>query len=102
MAFELSMELKELVESTLEELDERIKEDKLNERLLDRELKVTDLIESDDSLFLLQLKEKLVVLFDGLRDDEVKDLESKLEITLNFLEYTLALIEDKLEGRVDE
>ena len=90
------MELKELVESTLSQLDQRIIEDKINLEVLEKEIKVEESLNSDDSAYLSHIRERLVVLFDGLQDDEVRDSEAKLELTLNFLEYVLASLDEKL------
>lgn len=48
-----------------------------------------------DREFLHQLREKLLVLFHGLR--EKKD-ERRVNLVVNFLEYELALIDDFLEN----
>jgi len=93
------MELKELVESTLDELDKRLVEDKIDLDILEKEITVEDTIKSEDIEFLSHIREKIVVLFDGLQDDEIKDKEAKLELTLDFMEYLLATIDEKL-GRI--
>jgi hypothetical protein len=90
------MELKELVESTLDELDKRLVEDKIDLDILEKEITVEDTIKSEDIEFLSHIREKMVVLFDGLQDDEIKDKEAKLELTLDFMEYLLATIDEKL------
>jgi len=90
------MELKELVESTLDELDKRLVEDKIDLDILEKEITVEDTIKSEDIEFLSHVREKIVVLFDGLQDDEIKDKEAKLELTLDFMEYLLATIDEKL------
>jgi len=110
------MELKELILSTLEELDERIAEDSAESLLNEQEAQIESEIfkeqrdpnkeqESekpsedldDEVAFLEHAKERLLVLFEGLQTEEIKGLEAKLDITLNFLEYQLAIIEDRLE-----
>jgi len=96
------IELKEFVNKSLKELDERIAKDMANEQLLEKEFVVEEISKSDETLFLLELRDKLVVLFEGLKDDELEDLDAKLELTLNFLEYVLTLIEKRLDGRVIE
>ena len=90
------MELKELVESTLDEFDKRLVEDKIDLDILEKEITVEDTIKSEDIEFLSHIREKIVVLFDGLQDDEIKDKEAKLELTLDFMEYLLATIDEKL------
>lgn len=46
--------------------------------------------------FLYNLREKLLVLFEGLQNNEIKNLDKKLNMTLNFLEYELALLEERI------
>ncbi len=115
------MELKELIFSTLEELDEKIaadgmkaeallkeQEERVEQEILDRieaesqEVKESQTMqsnESDEVAFLEHSKERLLVLFEGLQAEETKNIEAKLDITLNFLEYYLALIEERLEEK---
>ena len=114
------MELKELILSTLAELDEKIAEDgvKAQELLKEQEKRVEaeiqDRIEaesqkeetkqplednSDEVAFLEHSRERMLVLFKGLQAEETKNIEAKLDITLNFLEYYLATIEDRLDEK---
>jgi len=118
------MELKELILSTLEELDEKIAEDGVRAEALLKEQEerveaeilarieeenqearveetesapTTD--ESDEVAFLEHARERLLVLFEGLQAEETTNIEAKLDITLNFLEYHLATIEERLEEK---
>ncbi len=114
------MELKELILETLEELDEKIaadgvraqellkeKEEKVEEEILSRieaesskeEAPEPKLDDSDEVAFLEHSRERMLVLFEGLQAQETKNLEAKLDITLNFLEYYLASIEDRLDEK---
>jgi hypothetical protein len=77
--------LKDVILQTLEEID---KEEKITQ-------KETNSIKNDDK-FLLNLREKLLVLFEGLQSPEIVDIEQKLDLTLNFLEFALSQIEKKL------
>jgi hypothetical protein len=90
------MELRELVESTLDELDKRLMEDRIDLDILEKEIIVEDTIKSEDREFLSNIREKMVVLFEGLQDEEIKDKEAKFELTLDFMEYLLATIDEKL------
>ncbi len=53
--------------------------------------------------FLLNLRERVLVLFEGLltlqqaQSSDTVQLEKKLDLTINFLEYLLATIEEKLD-----
>ena len=114
------MELKELILETLEELDEKIaadgvraqellkeQEEKVEEEILSRieaessieEAPEPKLDDSDEVAFLEHSRERMLVLFEGLQAQETKNLEAKLDITLNFLEYYLASIEDRLDEK---
>ena len=114
------MELKELILSTLAELDEKIVEDgiKAEELLKEQEERVEEEIlarieaesskedtnipmqdNSDEVAFLEHSRERLLVLFEGLQAQETKNIEAKLDIALNFLEYYLATIEDRLDEK---
>jgi hypothetical protein len=75
--------LKDVILQTLEELDEEEKIEIPNTNCNDKE-------------FLLNLKERLLVLFEGLQSPNIVKLEQKLDLTLNFLEFALAEIEKKL------
>lgn len=52
---------------------------------------------NDEISLLLRLKEKSLVLFEGLRATQNKDMEIKLEMVISYLEYQLYLIEDRLK-----
>ncbi len=97
------MELRDLVLSTLEELDDRIaKEEELKEKIAEtaEEERVEEgaaLKRIDDELaFLKHTKERLEILFEGLKSSEIKDPEAKLEITLKYLQLLLAQVDERL------
>ncbi len=50
---------------------------------------------SDEKIFLENIKERVLVLFEGLQSPKNENLETKLDITLNFLEFLLASIEKR-------
>ena len=81
------MDLKETIIETLEEIEqiEIVKEFNKETKDCDKE-------------FLKELKERLLILFDGLQSPNTQNLETKLDVTLNFLEYLLAKIEEKLSN----
>jgi hypothetical protein len=43
------------------------------------------------------MRERLLVLFEGLSELDDDMLESKLNLTLKYLEYSLAHIDDRIE-----
>jgi putative sterol carrier protein len=80
------MDLKETILETIQELEEEnifVKEEK----------------ECDDKEFLKHIKERLLILFDGLQSPNTQNLDVKLDVTLNFLEYLLARIDEKLNEK---
>ncbi len=80
------MDLKNTILETLEEIDrEKIIEEIQKEK-------------EDDYEFLKHLRERLLILFEGLQSPNTQNLDIKLDVTLNFLEYLLAKIEEKLSS----
>jgi hypothetical protein len=78
------MDIKETILETLQELEE--------ENILVEDEKK----ESCDREFLKHIKERLLILFEGLQSPNTQNLDVKLDVTLNFLEYLLVKIEEKL------
>jgi hypothetical protein len=118
------MDLKDAVLSTLAELDEFEEEpfvapkqqQPIYERPQQRRHSIQEVQEvivetfapskpSEQNMqkFLVSLRERILVLFEGLQtinnsnNSETLNLEKKLDLTINFLEFMLASIEDKLE-----
>ncbi|MCH5336160.1 MAG: 2-oxoglutarate:acceptor oxidoreductase [Campylobacter sp.] len=50
-----------------------------------------------EDIFLKNLRERILVLFEGLNHIKKEDLEQRLNLTINFLEFLLASIEYKLK-----
>ena len=102
------MELRDLVLSTLEELDSRVKEEESLHKALQSEQNLSDRPESVDEkapetgsreeeiAFLKHTKERLEVLFNGLHSSEIKEPEAKLEITLKYLQLLLSQVDERL------
>lgn len=107
------MELEDVILSTLAEMQktqgngvilENItspREKKIN--ILDNKveknsfLKENDVVSLDNQIkFLNPLRERLLVLFEGLQSPNNENIEAKLDMTLNFLEYALANIDSKI------
>ena len=84
------MDLKDVILETLEELEEDISTPEnnniTNKNCLDKE-------------FLLNLRKKMLVLFEGLQSPNITHLEQKLDLTINFLEFVLSEIDKKLDER---
>ena len=47
--------------------------------------------------FYMNLRERILVLFEGFQSPNNKNIEAKIDLTLNFLEYLLATIDEQLE-----
>jgi hypothetical protein len=83
------MDIKETILETLQEIEEN---DSYEEAL-----EKTSSKEACDEEFLKHLRERILVLFDGLQSPNTQNIEVKLDVTLNFLEYLLARIDEKLK-----
>jgi hypothetical protein len=91
------MELKDLVLSTLEELDNRIEEAAQSQRESEVAQKPQTGSRDEEIAFLEHTKERLEVLFKGLHSSEIKEPEAKLEITLKYLQLLLAQVDARLQ-----
>ena len=114
------MELKEMILSTLAELDEGVKKEGLQPPVYHKEESYVPVVEevlekeplaaegADEAMgdshqrqFYTNLRERVLVLFEGFQSPNNKNIEAKLDLTLNFLEYLLATIDEQLE-RMDK
>ncbi len=104
------MELKDVILSTLAEMEEdtslktvqETNEEKIKANIAIEELprqineNVTTSIESE-LIYLNSIRERLLVLFEGFQAPNNSNIEAKVDMTLNFLEYTLATIDARVE-----
>jgi hypothetical protein len=104
------MELKDVILSTLAEIEEDIddmpieqekssdesEQDGVEEKAETTPTKRADSL-SDEIYFLEHLRERILVLFEGFQSPHNKDIEAKIDLTLNFLEYLLATLDERLE-----
>ncbi len=99
------MELKDIVLSTLAEIDSdkpempdnlvsNEHEEYLNK--IDKKLQ-NNHVDTKEEIFLNNLRERVLVLFEGFKSPNNKNIEAKVDLTLNFLEYLLATIDDRLK-----
>lgn len=51
---------------------------------------------NEECEFLELLQERLLVLFEGLNAPQNKDIQSQLTITINFLEYQLIVLQERI------
>jgi len=113
------MELKDVILSTLAEMEEDApiptlspelkvkKEIKVRTPLKMNQVKndsVTSIVREleentteDEMQFLNSLRERLLVLFEGFQAPNNTNIEAKIDMTLNFLEYVLATIDDRID-----
>jgi len=77
--------LKDVILQTLEELE-------------DDTSSITNTETTNDIEFLKKLRERILVLFEGLQSPNITNLDKKLDLTINFLEYTLAELDKKLSN----
>ncbi|MCX6074330.1 MAG: hypothetical protein NTY39_08435 [Campylobacterales bacterium] len=118
------MELKDVILSTLAELEESVQLSKAMQPIASVELIETSSIEEvfeskslytpplsdgvnpiistsgrEDEVRLLEgVRERLLVLFEGFQSPNNVQIEAKVDLTLNFLEYLLATIDNRLES----
>ncbi|CAM2894544.1 CiaD-like domain-containing protein [Helicobacter burdigaliensis] len=48
-----------------------------------------------EEVFLNSLQERILVLFEGMQSPNNRNIEDKVDIILNFLEFVLAIIDEK-------
>ncbi|MDR0664160.1 MAG: hypothetical protein LBF86_01375 [Helicobacteraceae bacterium] len=51
----------------------------------------------DEAKFLSAVKERVLTLFEGFQSPNNRAVEAKVDLTLNFLEYLLSAIEERLD-----
>ncbi|MEA3374084.1 MAG: hypothetical protein U9Q62_10420 [Campylobacterota bacterium] len=106
------MELKDVILSTLAEMDETVveheavssqpspPEEKHQEPAVIEDVKPSVISESNlmgEAKHLESVKERLLVLFEGFQSPNNKEIEAKVDLTLNFLEYLLSSIDTRLD-----
>ena len=119
------MELKDLILETLHEIDEELQKDIKETEKIEKEIKEVEKNipkpksktstqntkqktpqpqpiqqNKDEELeFLYNLREKILVLFEGLQSPNITKLSQKLDLTINFLELLLATIEKRINAK---
>ncbi|EAJ1253698.1 2-oxoglutarate:acceptor oxidoreductase [Campylobacter lari] len=94
---EISKVAQELIQE-LDDLEVKVKDEKQNVAI-----KVEALEEKEESIinneefFLKNLRERILVLFEGLKNTKDEHMEKRLDMTITFLEFLLAKIEDRLK-----
>jgi len=107
------MELKDVILSTLAEMEDDTQEvnseslpknpnfvpkqeESLIKEVYEESLEQTAYAESE-LMYLNSIRERLLVLFEGFQAPNNSNIEAKIDMTLNFLEYTLATIDARVE-----
>ena len=107
------MELKDVILSTLAEMEEPSVNQAVNNQVekkkevisekVEKEVKSiqNELIENSsydsELIYLNSIRERLLVLFEGFQAPNNTNIEAKVDMTLNFLEYVLATIDSRVE-----
>jgi len=108
------MELKDVILSTLAEIEEigvlrEIEVPKVIQEPIEvinkvetelsslQSLSNTSTSREDEMRILDGIRERLLVLFEGFQSPNNVQIEAKVDLTLNFLEYLLATIDNRLE-----
>lgn len=106
------MELKDVILSTLAEIEElthlpepaeekvELKEiyPSANEKIDPEKSSLTPSARDDETRMLEGIRERLLVLFEGFQSPNNVAIEAKVDLTLNFLEYLLATIDNRLDS----
>jgi len=98
------MELKDVILSTLEELEHTKEESPKQGTILNspkanqapKQEMQSDALNSNEEVFLSNMRERVHVLFEGFQSPNNTNIEAKVDLTLNFLEYLLGTIETRL------
>jgi hypothetical protein len=108
------MELKDVILSTLAEIEELstysepakkfdvFKEeptipDEPHIHSLPAEIETIHTVRDDEARMLEGIRERLLVLFEGFQSPNNVQIEAKVDLTLNFLEYLLGTIDNRLD-----
>ena len=106
------MELKDVILSTLAEMEEKVETEELTldierNRAPQEEIHEVfeEIQESENSssvesemLYLNSIRERMLVLFEGFQAPNNTNIEAKVDMTLNFLEYVLSTIDSRVEA----
>lgn len=85
------------VAAELENAKEHESKEHAGQPIIIEESKINGEINGEE-IFLRNLKERILVLFEGLNATGRENLEDRLELTLKFLEFVLANVENRLEN----
>jgi len=102
-------QLKDVILSTLAEIQETPQVNNVEQKQVEQEKDeiYNDNVENkeedqsfdqtDELLFLESLRERFLVLFEGFQAPNNAALEAKIDLTLNFMEYVLSTLDNRIE-----
>ncbi len=99
------MELKDVILSTLEEIEHSKDETPSSQETIASSAQSSQYDTASNTLnpthnevlFLENIRERIHVLFEGFQSPNNVNIEAKVDLTLNFLEYLLSAIETRLK-----
>jgi hypothetical protein len=104
------MELKDVILSTLAEMDGDVIQEKIEVPQQGESEQAPELTQKDKEIeeisqpeyngeeqWLQSVRERLLVLFEGFQSPNNVQIEAKVDLSLNFLEYLLATIDTRIE-----
>ena len=106
------MELEDAILSTLKEIEDKGKSKLLKPKFSEKSFEVKEkkvihsqttqketstISSNDEEQFLNSTRERLLVLFEGFQAPNNTNIEAKIDLTLNYLEYVLASIDSRIQ-----
>lgn len=83
------------VKETITEIAEITQDDTKKEKPIVQE-EVLSMTSESELIYLNSIRERLLVLFEGFQAPNNTNIEAKVDMTLNFLEYVLATIDNRV------
>lgn len=90
------MELKDMILQTLTEIEENPKNTE-NPSIKPKNTPSISPMTQEEANILYALREKALVLFEGLQSTDESDLSKRLDLVINYLQYQLSIIDEKLQ-----
>ncbi|MDO8453321.1 MAG: hypothetical protein Q7S59_01970 [Sulfurimonas sp.] len=96
-ALEISeYEIKEMMRPNLNNINAIIKQE--TEIEIEVQAETRGSTPESELMYLNSIRERLLVLFEGFQAPNNTNIEAKVDMTLNFLEYVLATIDNRVEN----
>ncbi|ASM37246.1 hypothetical protein CSF_1397 [Campylobacter sputorum bv. faecalis CCUG 20703] len=98
VADEISAELEQEREQQIYKSEQKVDDNAHNIAQIKQELNQIDGDNNTkEQIFLQNTKERILVLFEGLNENTKGDISLRLDLTIKFLEFLLASIENRLD-----